>query len=286
MLKGYLKPKTLNEARQELARYAGEALVVAGATDVYLDLKYGRKTVAYLVDIRNIAELNGIHKEGDKLFIGSATTHAELAKHPLIQTHFSALAAGAAVVGGPQMRHTGTIGGNVVNAKPAADTAIPLFSFNAEAIYFDEHGNELAKPIGELYSGTGTSNLDSRKCILKGFHLPCDYFTASVFTRFAKRNAMALPILNLALALRMKNGIIEDACMTAGPVARIPLRMSVVEDMLKQRAPDEALFKSVSEVAVNVAEPRDSSLRGSKAFRKDLLQTLVVRTLRDCCAKI
>lgn len=284
MLKGYFKPKTLSEARQALTRHPGETMVVAGATDVYLDLKHRRKTAAYLVDVRGIPELNGVHEEGDKLFIGASTTHAELAAHPSIRRHFAALAAGASAVGSPQIRQVGTIGGNVVNAQPAADTAVPLFSFRAEAVFFDEKGDEHIRPIQDLYVGPGISNLDSGKCILKGFYLPCGYFTTSAFNRFAKRNALSLPILNLALAIRLQDGLIEDACLTAGPVARIPLRMLVTENLLKGQRPNEALFAAAADAAAKEADPRDSLLRGSKTYRKDLLQTLVTRTLRDCCA--
>ncbi len=284
MLKGYFKPATLDEARQALARHPGEATIVAGATDVYLDLKHGRKTAAYLVDVRGIPELRGIYEERDKLFIGAATTHAELAAHPAVRKHFAALAAGASAVGSPQIRQVGTVGGNIINAQPAADTAVPLFSFKAEAVFFDEKGNEHVRPIRELYSGPGISSLDSSKCILRGFYLPRGYFTASAFSRFAKRNALSLPILNLALAIRLQGDLVEDACLTAGPVARTPLRMTAAENALKGQRPDEALFATAAEAAAEEADPRDSLLRGSKAYRKDLLQTLVARILRDCCA--
>jgi len=283
MLKGYEKPKSLEEAQSSLTIHCGEALIVAGATDVFLDIKKGRKSPQWLVDIRGIPELRTIRKANDSLFIGAAATHREIACHPLIQRLFPALAQGALAVGAPQIRHVGTVGGNVINAQPAADTAIPLFSYAAKAEYLDESGQRVVKPIDDLYIRPGVSALDSGRCILIGFHLPCEWVTSSIYLRFAKRKALALPIVNLAVALRIIDGVITDAKLTAGPMAGIPLRLRSAEAALIGNQPGPELYAAAAAAASREAQPRDSVLRGSASYRQELLSSLMIRGLQQCC---
>ena len=207
----YYSPRTIGEALQLLAEHRGEARVIAGGTDLYLDMARGKRRPVCLVDIRGIAPLRALYEEGGQVFIGAAVTHAELSENPLIREKFPALAKGASVVGGPQIRNIGTIGGNVVNGQPAADTAIPLLALDATAVVAELDGTEKRLPFSALHLGPGRSAIDGSRQLLKGFWLPSGAFPVSDFSRVARRKALALPVLNAAVALKIVGGAVQ-AC--------------------------------------------------------------------------
>lgn len=275
----YLNPATISEALDMLGRCRGDARLVAGATDLFLDVERGKKTPGTLVDVRSIPELREIREEADRVYIGAAVTHTRLENSPLIRRYFSALAQGASAVGGPQIRNIGTLGGNVVNAQPAADAAVALFTFDAEAVLVQAGGRETTCPVAKLYIGPGRSALDSTACLLKGFYLPKGRYTASGFARQARRKALALPMLNAAAALRVEDGVIRAAAITAGPVSALPLRLTAAEACLAGKRPDPTLFARAGELAERQASPRDSLLRGSSSYRRRLLSVMVARLL-------
>lgn len=279
----YYTPETRAEALQILKKADGDARIVAGATDLYLDIERNRKQAKILVDICHIRDLRKIEVQDDKLFIGATVTHYELETNPIIRKDFTALALGAAAIGSPQIRYIGTIGGNIINAQPAADTAIPLFAFDAQALVLREDGKEEILPIAELYEGPGKSSVDSSKELLVGFYLPLHRYTKSAYGREAKRKALALPILNAAVAIKIGDGgIIEKIGVAAGPVAETPLRLTCVENLLKGEKPTDLLLAKVGELVGEAVNPRDSLLRGFSDYRRDLSKTMISRLIAEC----
>ena len=124
MWEDYYRPQTLQEALDILSQHPGKARVIAGGTDLLLDLKNASKQVEYLVDIREIEGMTKIEERDGRLFIGACVTHGQLAASPLIRKMAAALAEGAAMVGSVQVRNISTVGGNIVNANRPR---IPLF---------------------------------------------------------------------------------------------------------------------------------------------------------------
>ena len=280
----YFRPTTIAEALDLLNQYKGNARLVAGATDLFLDIEKKKKAPEALVDVRTIKELHEVKEEDGRLFIGAAVTHTELENNSLVNKHFKALALGASVVGGPAIRNVGTIGGNVINAQPAADTAVPLFAFDAVCVVCDADG-EKEVPIAELYAGPGKSNLDASKQLLKGFYLKTGEYNVSGFARQAKRKALALPMLNMAAALKIRCGKITKASLSAGPVSTTPLRLTEAEAYLVGKAPSKEVFAEAGRLAEEQASPRDSMLRGSAEFRKELLGIMMAELLETLCSK-
>lgn len=274
-VQNYTTPASLTEALEILKEGNGASRVTAGATDMFLDLEKKKKTADTLVDVRKIPELRKIEKQGDVLYIGGAMTHTEVENDPLVKEYFAALSKGASVVGGPQIRNVGTIAGNVVNAQPAADTAVPLFAFDAAAVVASVDGTVSETPIAALYAGPGKSTLDATKNILVGFKLPLGKYSVSGFAREGKRNALTLPMLNLAAALKLENGVIAEASLAAGPVSTTPFRLTDAETFLKGKTPSAELFDEAGKLAEAQANPRDSLLRGGASFRKELLHYMV-----------
>lgn len=280
MWEEYYRPRTLKEALQILASHNGEARVIAGGTDLMLDLKKGSKKAKYLVDVRGIEGMNLLEERGDKLYLGAAVTHTQVATNPLVRSRAAALAEAAAQVGSVQIRNVGTIVGNVVNAQPAADTAVALVALEAEAeVIFADSSQQLVK-VEDLYAGPGESKVDSTRSIVTGIYVPLRPNSRSAFQRIARRRSLALPVINVALALILEEGIITSSRIAAGPVGPQPTRLKEVEDFLVGKTLTEDIIAQAGRMAGVIARPRSSVLRGSREYRQYLVEVLINRGLR------
>lgn len=277
----YLFPASLDEALAMLAEYEGEARVIAGGTDLVPQLKKKERKVKCLVDVSRLPELQGIHHQDDVIRIGAAVTHQQLAASKLLQEQASALAQGAAAVGSTQIRFMGTVGGNVVNAQPAADTAIPLLALGAEAEIASLEGTR-REPLEALYVRPGESKVEASAEILVALRFPAlGRQGGSAYARLAKRRALSLPILNAAVVVHMGGDgkTLKEVCMALGPVALKPFRARQAEAALRGQPVDEAAVKSALEIASQEAQPRTNPLRGSAEYRREMVKVLLRRAL-------
>jgi CO/xanthine dehydrogenase FAD-binding subunit len=282
----YLFPASLEEALSMLAEHKGEARVIAGGTDLVPQLKSKERRVKCLVDVSRLPELKGIHRQDDVIRIGAAITHQTLASSKLLQEHASALAEGAAAVGSPQIRYMGTIGGNVVNAQPAADTAIPLLALGAEAEIASSGGTR-REPLENLYVRPGESKVDASSEILVALRFPAAGRNGgSAFTRLAKRRSLSLPILNAAVAVRLNGDgkVLEDVSLALGPVALTPFRARKAEEALRGQAVEEQIIASALELASQESQPRTNPVRGSAEYRREMVKVLLGRALERAVA--
>jgi len=280
--KYYLAQNTA-EAVELLARYKGEARLIAGGTDLIIQLREGAKKAKAIVDIGSIKELQYIEEDNGIIKIGALTTHSQLATSPLLWKRARILAQAAASVGSPQIRNIGTVGGNVVNAQPAADTTVALMALDGKVTIISSDG-ERELPLADLFVGVGKSKIDSTREMVKefSFNVAFDNLVTS-FGRIARRKALALPVLNVGVSLvydeserRLKNAFI---CVA--PVAPIPLRMTEAEKILINAPINNHNLLEASKAAARAAKPRDSRLRGSAAYRLEMTRVMTYRTLRD-----
>lgn len=282
----YLFPASLEEALSMLADYEGEARVIAGGTDLVPQLKNKERKVRCLVDVSRLPELKGIHRQDDVIRIGAAVIHQKLAASPLLREQACALAEGAAAVGSPQIRYMGTMGGNIVNAQPAADTAIPLLALGAEAEIADSSGTR-REPLEDLYVRPGESKVDASSEILVALRFPAlGRHRGSAFARLAKRGALSLPILNAAVVVHLEDDgtILKDVRLALGPVALTPFRARGAEEALRGRPVDEETLDSALEIASQEAQPRSNPLRGSAEYRREMVSVLLRRALERAVA--
>jgi len=279
----YLFPASLGEALAMLAEYEGEARVIAGGTDLVPQLKKKERKVRCLVDVSRLPELKGIHGQDEVIRIGAAVTHQQLATSKLLQEQASALAQGAAAVGSPQIRFVGTVGGNVVNAQPAADTAIPLLALGAEA-EIASLGGTRREPLEALYVRPGESRVDASSEILVALRFPAlGRHEGSAYARLAKRRALSLPILNAAVVVHMAGDgrTLKEVCMALGPVALTPSRARQAEAALAGQIPDKEAIEAALEIASQEAQPRTNPLRGSAEYRREMVKVLLRRALEQ-----
>ncbi len=277
----YLFPASVDEALAILADHQGRARVIAGGTDLVPELKKKELQADCLVDISRLPELREITLEGDMLRIGACVTHQQLASSILISEKAAALAEGAAAVGSPQIRYMGTVGGNIVNAQPAADTAIPLLALGAEAEIASPQGTRV-EPLEDLYVRPGHSTVDATSEILVALRFRAlDSKEGSAFERLAKRRALALPILNAAAVAGLDEEGTEfvDVRFALGPVALTPFRPRKAEEALQGRPIKAEVIASALEIASQEAQPRSNPLRASREYRQEMVKVLLKRAL-------
>jgi carbon-monoxide dehydrogenase medium subunit len=281
-LRAYHVPGSLEEALDLLESYRGKARVIAGGTDVIPSLRRKALEAEALVDISNLPGLKDIEEVGEEIHLGSLVTHAQAAGSPLIQGKAHLLSDGAGWVGSPQIRHVGTVAGNLVGGQPAGDTSLPLLALNARVTVVSKQG-ERQVPLTQFFLSPGQTVLDPSKEILTRIRFRgLDKTQGCCYQRLAKRKALTLPILAAAVVVRVNSSQrqIEEAAIALGPVAPTPFRALTSEGFLKGASISPESFKAAAERAMEESTPRDSCLRGSCDYRRQMVGVFVRRGLQ------
>jgi carbon-monoxide dehydrogenase medium subunit len=284
----YQKPKSVPEALFLLEQSAGRGRVIAGGTDLVLQLRRRDHTAELLVDITGIDEIKRIREDGEWILIGAAVPHVEVAGSPLILREARVLAEGCGRVGSPQIRNVATLMGNVISAQPAADAAVPLMALEAEIRVASKAGERWI-PMEEAYLGVGRSAIDAS----------CEVATEIRFrkpgkdgqTRFfrvSRRKALALPVLNGAVSLLSDSFSkrIRRARIALGPVAVKPFRARLAESCLESGEISPGLIREAARLAAEEANPRTSLIRGSARYRREMISLQMTRLLREMLAPL
>lgn len=285
MVTAYLFPSSPAECLEMLAAHEG-ARIIAGGTDLMVDIKEKRRNPQVLVDITRIPGLNVIAEEEESIILGGGVTHSQAATSELVRKKLRALAQAAASVGSPQIRNVGTLAGNVVNAQPAADAAVALVAIAAEAEIIGSGGTRRV-PVEELYEGVGRSRVDSSRELLWRFLVPkWGEGDTSAFVRLSPRRALSLPMLNVAVRLQVKDGRWQRVRICLAPVAPKPSLCREAAEVLVGAKVSRERMMEAAKIAADLAQPRDSVLRGSREYRKEMAQVLVFRALEEALAKL
>jgi CO/xanthine dehydrogenase FAD-binding subunit len=278
--KDYHLPSSVDEAVGLLARYDGRARVVAGGTDLILDLQQGNEhPIAALVDVTRIVGLNEIREADGYITIGAGVTHNQIVASELLHRKATSLVEASYVVGGPQVRNVATIGGNVAHALPAADgtTALNALDAEVEVASFNERR---WIPFTSLFLGPGKSAIDSTREVLTAlrFKATGDH-EASAFSRIMRPQGVALPIMNFSAKVRVSDDQIEKVALAVAPVAPTPFRCQQTEASLTGKpATSESIERAVA-VLLSECKPRTSPHRATAEYRKEVLPVLLRRTL-------
>lgn len=280
--KHYHTPSTLDEALALLASYEGRARIIAGGTDLLLDIRHGHlPPQEALIDVTRIDGLNAMRLEGDALLIGAGVTHSQIVGSEILASRATCLVESCGVVGGPQVRNVGTLGGNVAHALPAGDGTTSLVALDAEAEVALK-GERRWLPIGELFLGPGVSLLDPTCDILIQFRIRLSGpHEASAFKRIMRPQGVALPILGCAVWLRLDEAgeRCEEARVCIGPVAKVPTRAAAVEEALCGAPVDDAAVERAVAAAHESLRPRTSKYRATAEYRQEMVEVLLRRVL-------
>jgi carbon-monoxide dehydrogenase medium subunit len=272
--------KSIQQALEAMKMAAGDVRVLAGGTDLLLDLDQGRHTpVDTLVDITTIPELMKFEIRDNRLFIGAAVVHRKITRSELVLEHAQALAEACGLIGGPQVRNMATLGGNVAHALPAADGTVALMVMEAQAEIATLEGMRIV-PLKEIFKGPGQSTLDPRSDLLVGFYLPLSKpHQASAFKRVMRPQGVAIAILNCATWLQRDGEQIAEARISIGPSGPTPRRMGQAEAYLQGKSPDEATIQTAYELVLEEASFRTSRHRATSEYRQEVVRMLLVDTI-------
>ncbi len=272
---------SVEDALQILGNSKGLAKVLAGGTDLILDLQQGRQSpVETLVDITNIPELNVIEIRDQELFIGASVPHRLITNSLEVIGHAQALSEASGLIGGPQVRNVATLGGNVAHALPAADGTIALMALDAKAEIATLKGRRIV-PLKEIFSGPGKSTLDPKTDLLVGFFLSQKgEGQGSSFKRIMRPQGVAIAILNCGLWLEREGEIIKDIRISIGPSGPVPRRLFDVENSLKGKPPAENNISKAYAILLEEANFRTSRHRASQEYRQEMAGVLLKDTLK------
>ncbi len=272
----YIIPTSIDEAIQALINAPGRACPIGGGSDLLLEIQQGHHpSVHTLVDVTRIPEMLRLEVSGGSLVIGAAVPVKIITESPLVQYHAKAVSEACGLIGGPQVRNTATLGGNVAHALPAADGMISLFAFDALVEIASPAGRRM-QPIASLFKGPGQSSLDPQKEILVGFQLPLRQpGQSSAFSRVMRPQGVALPILNMAVWLERDGDVIQDIRIVYGPSGPVPSRAAKVEEIFRGNPPDEAVLRYAKHTIHESIRFRTSAMRATSAYRHHLSEVLL-----------
>ena len=274
----YKTPNTIEEAIELLWQAGGKAKIIAGGTDLVIGLRNGDLSPQFIVDITRIEDLRKIEEKNGMVSIGAAITHSEIASSSLVKKYGKVLSDAASEIGSPQIRNMGTIGGNIINASPAADTIPPLMVLNAMGRVVSKEG-EREVPLDQLFKGPYKTNLKPHDLLVQITFQKLPPETKSSFVRLARRNAMAIARMNVAIILQIGKNRIEDVRIAVGSVTPTPQRMSEAETFLKGKLPDQRSLQKAS-LKVSEAMIKRSGIRASTAYKRPVVEALFMRAMR------
>jgi len=276
----YFAPASLDEAIALLQQRGDVSKLLAGGTDLLVQVKEAGLRPSAVISLHHLQELRGIEfNDARGLRAGALTDMASVAEHPIIRQRYAALAEGAGMVGSIQTRNMATLGGNIANAAPSADTAPPLVVFDAIAEVAGAGGRREI-PVSELFAGPGRTTLAPHE-VLAGFRLAAPPpATGSVYQRHTPRKIMDIAVVGVAVRLTLApgDGVIGEARICLGAVAPTVIRAPEAEAALTGQAPTGELFARAAGLAQAAARPI-SDVRGSAGFRRYLVGVMTKRCL-------
>jgi len=268
----YFEPRTIKEAIELLTKYGNEAKILAGGTDLIVRMKQRFIEPKYVINIKKIKELSFIEDRGDYLAIGAATKLREIEKSGIVKRKFTALYEAVRSMAGVQIRNMATIGGNLCNASPAADTAPPLLVFEAKLKIVGSNGERVV-PINEFFLGPGKTVLQPNE-ILTEIQIPYQpEGTSSAFIKIA-RVAMDLAKVNVAVALRTEGSVVRWVRIALGAVAPTPIRAYKTEEFLVGKEFNEENLKKAAEIVKTEVKPI-TDIRSTAEYRREVSGVIV-----------
>jgi len=271
----YFRPKDLREALEALAE-GGRPL--AGGTDLVVDLKEGKIRPELLVDISRLEELRFLETSDGLIRIGPLLTHREIASSELLRSEAFPLALASAQMGSPQIRNVGTLGGNICNASPAADTLPALMVLEAELVLQGLRGRRTV-PFGRFFVGPYMTVLEPGELLVEVRFRGLRGFKGG-FWKVGRRRAFAQSRINLALALKVEDGLVQEARVSVGSSTPTPVRMNAAEEALRGKPPEEGVLREAARQAAEAVASL-SGRRPSASYKLPAIEGLLWRALQE-----
>lgn len=278
----YISSKSIEETASVLAKYGTDARILAGGTDLLIELRReNTKLPKVVVDISFIKELDSINSSNGSITIKPITTHTQLHQSSIINQHSTLLASAASVIGSPQIRNRGTIGGNIMNAATCADTVPPLIALNAKVTLISKKGTRQL-PLADLFIKPYKTKAKPDELLTEISFPKLPANAKSSFIKLGRRNALSISRLSVAAILsKDSGGKIIDARIVPGAALPVWRRVTEAEQILIGEKPSEDLFKTVGQKVSDVMISY-TGRRWSTEYKEPVIAVLVRRALEEC----
>lgn len=280
------EPKDIDEAVKFLAEDE-QAIVINGGSDVLIKNREGKLTNIPFVSIYNLEELKKIYiDEKGSIIIGGGVSFTHIEQNDIVQKYIDFLGYAVGQVGGPQIRNIGTMGGNICNGVPSADSCTSVMTLNT-LIHLKSVRGERVVPVSEFYVSAGKT-VRQRDEILTHFEMTKENYEGykGNYIKYAMRNAMDIATLGCCVMTKLSadKKTLEDVRITYGVAAPTPIRSPKLEEKLKGQKVDENLIKIIDENYTLDVNPRDS-WRASKDFRLHIIREMTRRGIQETIVK-
>jgi carbon-monoxide dehydrogenase medium subunit len=276
----YYNVATTEEAIRLLGEKGASARIVAGGTDLILELERGvRRDIHTLIDITRIPGLDQITlDEDDVIHLGTMVTHNHCAASKLIRERAFPLARAAWEVGAPQIRNRGTVAGNLITASPANDTITPLMALGAWVVLASSRG-ERKVMLSDFYTGVRKTVMEADEMLLDIAFPAMKKSQSGTFIKLALRRAQAISVVNVALVIGLEAATVNSASITLGSVTPTIIHAEAAEKYLADKELTEEVIAEAGKLAMEASHPIDD-IRGSAAYRREMVRVCTARGLR------
>lgn len=274
-----MQPKSSGDLLHILAGSGGR--MIAGGTDLLPGLRRApADQIVRLIDISRLAEMRFIREAGNNIEIGALSTHAAMSASPVIQKYAPALVKACSGIGAPQTRARGTLGGNLVNASPAADTVPPLLCLDSQVKLVSAAGERDLK-LDEFFLGPGKTGLNPDECLYSlTFGIPSGQWGAE-YLKLGRRNGMAIAVVSVGVFLTLDgDGYIDTIRVAFGSAAPTPVRGWHVETALQGNQPSSDIFARAAQAVDEDIFPI-ADVRASADYRRHSARVILVRALES-----
>jgi carbon-monoxide dehydrogenase medium subunit len=268
----YHAPASLEEAVELLSRYGDEASLLAGGTDLLVNMKQRLVEPKHIISIKNIKELVGVEERGDGIRIGAATKLRTIERSDLIREKLPILPEAIKHIGSVQIRNLGTIGGNLCNANPCADSSTPLVVLGAKAKLVGPEGGRVV-PMENFFIGSGKTILKSNELLFEILSPP---LAEGIGTSYIKVGWTSFDIgtVNVAVVLKREGEVVGDCRIALGACAPTPMRLHKAEEFLKGKEPTGNAIEEAANIASEYIKHRARWRRAPPEYRREVSRTL------------
>lgn len=275
----YHTVSSLDDAVALLAQHKEKARIIAGGTDLLIELERGQRAgVSALIDITRVPGLTSITEQDGRITLGPLTTHNHIVASDLIVKKALPLAQASWEVGAPQIRNRATVAGNVITASPANDTISPLMALNA-SITLKSASSERIVPMNEFYTGLRKTVMQPDEMLTAISFEPMKSNQRGIFLKLGLRQAQAISVINTSIILELDGDTITQATITLGSVAPTIVHAPSAEAMLVGKQLTDETIRQAAYLAADDCTPI-TDVRGSAEYRKEMIRVMVARGLR------
>ena len=279
MWQQYFQPQELDVALALLAHYGEGARIVAGGTDVIVELSRGIRPTSTLIDVTAIPGLRRIGLSDGIISLGALTTHNDVVASPLCRQRALPLAQACWEVGAPQIRTRGTIAGNLITASPANDTITPLVALDAEIVLLSAGGERVLR-LDDFYLGVRRTALASDELVREIRFPAMRENQRGRFFKLGLRRAQAISVIDAAIVLTFAGTTVAEARIALGSLAPTIVRAGTAEEFLSGKTLTPEVCSEAATLACAAVAPIDD-IRGSATYRLQALHNLLAHTLEE-----